>query len=147
MLLRTLTFALAFLFFASDAQALEANLEKGLESSKYVYVASTRKDGKLSKPAEIWFLWHKGAVYVATPKETWRVRRIKAGRPQAKIWVGTPTGPSFVATGALVNSPEINAVMFETFAKKYGEHWSSYEERFRSGLKDGSRVLVRYTPN
>ena len=131
---------------ATAAQALAPDLEKALESSTYAYIASTRKDGTLSKPAEIWYLWHKGALYVATPKTTWRVRRIEAGRPQAKIWVGKPDGPSFVATGALVNSPEINAVMFETFAKKYADHWKSYEERFRTGLKDGSRVLVRYTP-
>jgi hypothetical protein len=75
------------------------------------------------------------------------VKRIKAGRPQAKIWVGKADGPSFVATGALVDAAPIEGVLFETFAKKYGEHWKSYEERFRSGFKDGSRVLVRYTPN
>jgi hypothetical protein len=139
--------ALAILSSVVATAAFEASLEKALDSSQYVYIASTRKDGTLSKPAEIWFLWHRGAVYVATPKTAWRVRRIEAGRPQAKIWVGKPDGPSFVATGALVKSPEINAVMFETFAKKYADHWKSYEERFRTGLKDGSRVLVRYTPN
>lgn len=148
-MLRRLAIAVALISSVAVAavDAFEASLEKVLESSQYVYISSTRKDGKLSKPAEIWFLWHRGAVYVATPKTAWRVRRIKAGRPQAKIWVGKPDGPSFVATGALADSPATHQVMFETFAKKYADHWKSYEERFRSGLKDGSRVLVRYTPN
>ena len=142
-----LLFVLVVGLAVSAAEALEPALEKALETSPYVYIASTRKDGTLSKPAEIWFFWHKSALYVGTPKTAHRVRRIQAGRPQAKIWVGKPDGPSFVATGALVSSPELNEVLYSTFAKKYGEHWKSYEERFRTGLKDGSRVLVRYIPN
>jgi hypothetical protein len=117
-----------------------------LANSKYIYIATTRKNGSLGKPAEIWFLYHNGAVYVASPPTTWRVRRIKAGRPQAKIAVGKPDGPSFMATGAVVNEPDVHAVMFETYAKKYGEHWKRYEDSFRRGLKDGSRVLIKYTP-
>ena len=45
---------------------LSPDLQKALENSQYVYISSTRKDGSLSQPAEIWFLYHDGAVYVGT---------------------------------------------------------------------------------
>ena len=48
---------------------LSAEIKTALASSKFVYIASTRKDGTLSKPAEIWFLYHDGAVYVGTPPD------------------------------------------------------------------------------
>ncbi len=136
----------ALLSAAAHAGELPAALKTELASSKYVYIASTRKNGTLSKPAEIWFLYHNGAVYVGTPPTTWRARRIKAGHPQAKIWVGKPDGPFFTATGAIVNEPDVYPVMFETYAKKYADGWQKFEEKFRSGFKDGSRVLIKYTP-
>src|SRR5262249_55515571 len=114
--------------------------------SKYVYIASARKDGSFSKPAEIWFMFHDGAVYVASPPTTWRVRRIKAGRTKAKIAVGSPTGPSFDAVGAIVNDPKLYPTLFEVYAKKYPDGWPTFESKFQSGLKDGSRVLIKYTP-
>ena len=126
---------------------LPKNLQDQLASSTFVYISSTRKDGTLSRPAEIWFFWHKGSVYVASPPTTWRVRRIRWGRPQAKIWIGKPDGASFTATGAVVNEPETNKILLETYARKYPDGWKKWEDSFQKGLADGSRVLVRYTPN
>ncbi len=128
------------------AGELPANVKTELANSKYVYIATTHKDGKLGKPAEIWFLYHNGAVYVASPPTTWRVRRIKAGRTQAKISVGKPDGPSFMAAGAIVNEPDVYPILFDTYAKKYPDGWKSFEDKFRTGLKDGSRVLIKLTP-
>jgi len=121
-------------------------LQKALDSSKYVYIQSTRKDGKLSKPAEIWFMPYNGAVWVASPPTTYRVKRIKAGQTTAKIAVGKADGPSFNAKGSIVKDPEANKVMFETYAKKYTNEWKSYEQKFRDGLANGSRVLIKYEP-
>jgi len=133
--------------FSTPARsALSPELQKALESSKYIYIASTRKNGELSKAAEIWFMLHNGAVRVCSPPTTHRVERIKAGKTEAKIFVGKPDGPSFKAKGSLVKDPEANKALFETYAKKYGSDWTSYEKKFRDGLVDGSRVLVRYDP-
>ncbi len=126
--------------------SLSPELQKALESSKYIYVASTRKSGELSKAAEIWFMVHNGAVWVCSPPTTHRVKRIKAGKATAKIFVGKPDGPSFTAKGSIVKDPEVNKVLFESYAKKYGSDWNSYEKKFRDALADGSRVLVRYDP-
>jgi hypothetical protein len=130
----------------AKSASLSPDLQKALDSSKYVYIQSTRKDGKLSKPAEIWFMPYKGAVWVASPVTTYRVKRIQAGQTKAKIAVGKSDGPSFNAKGSLVKDPEANKVMFEAFAKKYASDWSSYEKQFRDGLANGSRALIKYEP-
>jgi hypothetical protein len=126
--------------------ALDADLEKALRSSTYVYISTERKDQSFGKPAEIWFLFHQGAIWVASPPTTWRVKRIKAGRSKAKIAVGKPEGPSFRAIGSLSKDTSVHEVMFKTFAEKYADRWKGYEQRFRDGLKDGSRVLIKYDP-
>lgn len=126
---------------------LSTEVQQKLAESKYVYIASMRKSGEFGRPAEIWFLWHDGAVYVGTPPDTWRARRIRAGRPQAKIWVGTRKGPSFRATGSIVNEPDTLPILFETYARKYSERWANYEDRFRKGFETGKRVLIRYVPD
>ena len=126
---------------------LPKDAQQQLATSKFVYIQSTRKDGALSNPAEIWYLWHDGAVYVGTRSTSWRVRRIKSGRPQAKIAVGKPDGPSFMATGSLVNDPKIEELLMKTYAEKYPDGWQQHEENFRAGFKDRSRVVVKYVPN
>jgi general stress protein 26 len=129
-----------------QSASLSPELQKALDSSKYVYIQSTRKDGAPGKAAEIWFMHHNGAVWVASPVTTYRVKRIKAGQTKAKIAVGKSDGPSFTAKGSLVKDPEVNKVMFEMYAKKYANDWSSYEKKFREGLTDGSRTLIKYEP-
>ncbi len=132
--------------FTSPQQsaAFSADQQKALDSAKYVYIQSSHKDGKLSKPAEIWFINYKGAVWVASPITTHRVKRIKAGHGKAKIAIGKPDGPSFNAKGSIVKDAEVNKAMFESYAKKYADGWSSYEKQFKDGLTDGSRTLIKY---
>jgi hypothetical protein len=144
-----LTVAVAFIATSvvpARSASLSPELQKALDSSKYVYIQSTRKDGTLGKSAEIWFMHHNGAVWVASPATTHRVKRIQAGQTKAKIAIGKTDGPSFNAKGSIVKDPEANKVMFETFAKKYSDGWSSHEKNFRDGLADGSRVLIKYEP-
>jgi hypothetical protein len=128
------------------AAELTASAKAQLQSSKYVYIASQRKTGDFGRPAEIWFLYHQGAIWVVTAPSSWRVRRIRAGRPEARIAVGKPDGPTFSATGSVVRNREVSDLVFDTFAKKYPDAWPKYERRFRDGIGDGSRVLVKYVP-
>ena len=128
------------------AAELPASLRERLAASTYVYIATQRKDGSFGKPAEIWFMYHDGAVWVGTPPTTWRVKRIKHHRPTVKIAVGTADGPSFEAVGTIVKDPKVADLLFETYAKKYPDRWPGYAERFKNGMKDGSRVLVKYVP-
>ena len=115
-------------------------------SSPYVYIATERKGGGFGSPAEIWFMWDQGAVWVTSPPTTWRAKRIRAGRTAARIAVGSKDGPSFTAKGSFVRDPTVYERLFTTYAQKYPDGWPKYEARFREGLKDGSRVLMRYQP-
>ena len=141
-----LLIALSGIKTTAHSAPLSAELQKALDSSKYVYIQSARKDGSMGKSAEIWFFPYQGAVWVCSPVTTHRVKRIQAGQTKAKVAVGKSDGPSFTAKGSLVKDPEANKVMFETFAKKYADGWSSYEKNFHDGLADGSRTLIKYEP-
>lgn len=148
---RILLFAALVIGFNSlttpaQSAPLSAEQQKSLDSSKYVYIQSERKDGKFSKAAEIWFFHHQGAVWVCSPTTTHRAKRIQAGHVKAKIAIGKTDGPAFNAKGSVVKDAEVNKVMFETFAEKYADGWSSYEKNFRAGLADGSRTLIKYDP-
>jgi hypothetical protein len=141
-----LALVLTFGSGAAHATELPAAVRDQLASAKYVYIATQRKDGSFGKPAEIWFMWHDGAVWVGTPPTTWRVKRIKHKRPNAKIAVGKADGPSFEAVGSIVKDAKVADLLRETYAKKYPDRWPGFAEKFKEGLKDGSRVLVKYVP-
>jgi hypothetical protein len=137
-----LTLVLATLAWAG----LTPELTKALDDAKYVYIQSERKSGDLGKPAEIWFFVEKGVVYVGTRPTSYRVRRIQSGRTKARIAVGSTSGPSFDATGALVKDKALEERMMAAFATKYPDGWARYADGFRDGFKSGDRVLVAYTP-
>lgn len=128
------------------AEPLAPAVVQALGTSRYVYIATQRKDGNFGTPAEIWFMWDQGAVWVASPRTAFRAKRIRAGRPAARIAVGSRTGPTFAATGTIVRDAAAYARLYGTFARKYPDGWPKYEMQFRGGLKDGSRVLMRYQP-
>jgi len=128
------------------ASALSSALERALETRKYVYIQSSRKDGSFGSPAEIWFMLHDGAVWVASDKSSWRARRIRWGRPKARIAVGSKAGPGFMATGSFVADPKLYEEMFRVYARKYPREWPRWEPKFRGGLADHSRVLIKYVP-
>jgi len=85
-------------------------------------------------------------VYVGTPPTTWRVRRIKRGRPRARIAVGKADGPAFEARGEVVRDAAAEQRLMDEYARKYPEGWSRFADKFRDGFKNGERVLVRYAP-
>ncbi|HYC23147.1 MAG TPA: hypothetical protein VEI94_10610 [Candidatus Bathyarchaeia archaeon] len=119
---------------------------KALEDARFVYIQSTRKDGSLSRPAEIWFAFFDDAVWVASAPTSWRVKRIKWKRPQARIAIGSQDGPSIRARGELVRDEKLYDRLCGIYAVKYAERWSRWESSFRDGLRSGERVLIRYTP-
>jgi len=144
--MRTFVLATALLAAAPALAGLSAEQEKQLGEATYVYIQSERKSGEWSRPAEIWFFTKGGKVYVGTRPDSWRVKRIKAGRTKARVAIGKVDGPAFEATGALTTDPAVEAALLEAFATKYPEGWKKHEQSFRDGFKSGERVLVEYTP-
>jgi hypothetical protein len=131
---------------AESAGALSPADRGALEKAEFVYISSTRKDGSLSQPAEIWFNFADGSVWVASSPDSWRAKRIRWGRPMAKIWIGTRSGPSFRARGELVRDTKRYDELCDAFAVKYPARWPRWEKSFREGLRSGERVLIRYSP-
>ena len=60
--------------------------------------------------------------------------------------MGSRDGPSFSATGQIVKDAAVEEMLLKTFAQKYADGWGTHGERFRTGFKDGTRVLIKYTP-
>lgn len=156
-LLRAGTISLALATFGSARRVLADDAKpaggaftteqlKQLAEAKFVYIQSTRKDGTLSKPAEIWFAVMDGALWVGSSPDSWRAKRIRWGRPQARIAIGSPSGPAFSATGAFVKDAARATKFCDALAVKYPDGWPRWEKSFRDGLVDGKRVLIEYTP-
>jgi len=143
---RIATLVLTVALVTSVRAGLSPELDRALHEAKYVYIQSERKSGALGKAAEIWFYYDGKAVYVGTPPTTWRVRRIKRGRPRARIAVGKADGPAFEARGEVVHDAAAEQRLMDEYARKYPEGWSRFADKFRDGFKNGERVLVRYAP-
>ena len=143
---RIATLVLTVALATSVRAGLSPELDRALHEAKYVYIQSERKSGVLGKAAEIWFYYDGKAVYVGTPPTTWRVRRIKRGRPRARIAVGKAAGPTFEARGEVVHDAAAEQRLMDEYARKYPEGWSRFADKFRDGFKNGERVLVRYAP-
>ncbi len=129
-----------------------------LYNSSLVYVSPLRDDGRETTcHGEVWFFYDEGDVVIATATDGWKSRAIKKEWMQARIWVGDfgpvkksagkyRTAPSFGCKASFDKDPASFARLMETFADKYEDEWSKWKPRFESGYKDGSRVLIRYTP-
>lgn len=134
-----------------------ATLQAALESSDLIYLSPLHKSGKESRcHAEIWFVQKSGVVYVVTANTAWRAKAISRGLDRARLWAGDVgpvkgagdcyrNAPMFVAKGAHVtDAKEIESVL-DLYGSKYRVSWLLWSSKFHNGLKDGSRVMLRYT--
>lgn len=132
--------------------------EGALYDSALVYITPLHASGKESTcHAEVWFVYFEGAIYVVTASDAWRARAVRAGLDRARLWVGE-FGVWTRSDGAYRSAPQIEAraelpddALLQTrvlaeFGKKYSREWQVWGPRFRNGLADGSRVMIRYRP-
>jgi hypothetical protein len=134
--------------------------QAAIETSKLIYITPLKSDGKESAcHAEVWFYADGADLLVVTNQELWRSQAIKRGLDRARIWVGDHgvwksshgafrNAPSFLAQAEHISSDtEAVGRTLKAMGTKYaGEGWSTYGPRFKEGLADGSRVLLRYRP-
>lgn len=133
-----------------------ADLRTGLDDSELVYISPLRSDGNLSAcQAEVWFQHHEGAVYVVTASGAWRAQAVGKGLTRAKMWVGdvgqwrSSNGtyrdlPSTMVTASMATATEVHEAVLDKMGSKYTLEWFVWGPRFRKGLADGSRVMIRY---
>ena len=100
-----------------------------------------------------------GVVPAVARHELGRSQASKRGRDRARIGVGDDgvwksshgafrNAPSFLAKAEHISSDAeaVGRTLKAMGAKYAGEGWSTYGPRFKEGLADGSRVLLRYRP-
>lgn len=147
--------------FARRAHAYElpAQASSALAASPLVYVSPLLADGKESKcHGEVWFVAEGSDVLVVTASDRWKAEALAKGLDQARLWVGDhgvwkrsggafKKSPTFAATATLVEAPAARAKALAAFGAKYPDEWDKWGPRFRNGLEDKSRVLIRYTPS
>lgn len=129
-----------------------------LAASPLVYVSPLKKDGSESTcHGEVWFVQDGNDVVLVTAEDRWKARSVRGGLDRARLWVGDfgvwtsadgkyKAAPTFVARVSFDADAAARGRALEAFGKKYPADWDKWGPRFRDGLADGSRVLLRYTP-
>jgi len=140
------------------AYELPQAAKDALAKSPLVYVSPLKKDGSESTcHGEVWFVQEGSDVVVVTAADRWKARAIASGHDRARLWVGDfgvwtrsggkfKTAPTFLARASFDPGPVQRERALEAFGKKYPAEWDTWGPRFRDGLVDGSRVLLRYEP-
>jgi len=158
-LLAGLVLAPTIPLFARRVLAAEKSdgLPDALSTSPLVYITPIKSNGEESRcKAEIWFAHDAGKVYVVTPPDAWRAEAVGKGLTRARLWVGDfgnwtqadgafRQAPELMADAAIETDADVHARVLAEMGRKYADTgWSRWGDRFREGLVDGSRVMVRY---
>ena len=129
-----------------------------LTTSDLVYLTPIKSNGQESTcHAEVWFAFDGVDLLLCTAHDTWRAQALAQGLNSARLWVGEfgtwtrsegkfREAPELMATGTVVSDPAAIEHGLERLGAKYRVQWAVWGPRFRSGLADGSRVMLRYTP-
>jgi len=130
----------------------------GLRTSDLVYLSPIKSNGDESAcQAEIWFAYDGASIYVCTDSESWRATAPTLGLAMTRIWVGDlgqwqdtegqyKNLPALVAKASIESNREEQTRVLELFGDKYRISWLVWGRRFRKGLADGSRTMVKYQP-
>jgi hypothetical protein len=157
-ILRLAGTALATAALPVRAAALSAATVQALQDSDLVYITPLKRDGSESRcHAEVWFAYDGHDLFVVTASTAWRRRAIAEGLKQARLWVGEygnwqksdgkyRQAPELTAVGANVEDTAEQTRVLELMGKKYHLEWIVWGPRFKNGLADGSRVMLRYSP-
>ena len=143
------------------ARALSESALRALDDSAFVYVSPLRSDGSESScHAEVWYGWLDGSVVMIVSRDSWKARALQRGLTRARIWVGDygrvkrllgsneafRAGPHFEARGVAVQDGDLLDELLASYDRKYPDEIGRWRPRMRDGYRDGSRVLIRYTP-
>lgn len=143
---------------ADEGFALPVATRAALDESPLVYLSPLRSDGSESTcHGEVWFVLDADELLIVTAAERWKALALGRGLDRARFWVGDfgrwkrsagrfRTGPSFLAKARFEADASVAERALAAFGKKYPDEWGKWEPRFRKGLADGSRVLIRYRP-
>lgn len=140
--------------FASGAKDIRA----AMNSSDLIYVTPIKSNGEESRcQSEIWFVNDGTDMFVCTGSDSWRARAARKGVDRARIWVGDVGNwqrarplykqlPKVEARATIIEDKARQNEILALFGKKYPDEWDTYGPRFRNGLANGGRTMIRYRP-
>jgi len=133
-------------------------LAEAMKSSGLIYVTPIKTNGEESKcQAEVWFVSDGKDMFICSETSSWRAYAPRIGLDTARIWVGD-VGVWTRSDGKYKKLPRVDCKasyvedkaeierVLETYGNKYTMEWLVWGRRFRDGLGNGSRTMVRYTP-
>lgn len=150
--------AVALLNLPLLARGDHHKLAEQLQQTNLIYLTPIRSNGKESRcQAEIWFAADGTDMYVCTATSSWRARAPRQGLTSARVWVGDlgtwrSTGgryrnlPQVETDVAIIDDKAEQVRVLELFGRKYTAEWGTWGPRFKTGLDDGSRTMLRYRP-
>lgn len=137
----------------------QTSWRQAAEESSLIYLTPLQSNGAESScQAEIWFAAVEGDFYVVTEAGAWRSQAIGKGLTRTRIWVGDvgmwkdsdgayKSLPMLEASAAQETDTAVQEKVLEAMGGKYsGDGWDRWGPRFRTGLAEGSRVMLRYSP-
>ncbi len=136
----------------------EGDIKSAMRSSALIYLTPIQSNGDESRcQAEVWFVQDGIDMYVCTSSKSWRAQAPARGLNRARIWVGDLGAwkktkgkykelPHVEAEATVVIDDAMTQKALDLFGDKYPLQWIVYESRFRNGLADGSRSMLRYRP-
>ena len=135
-----------------------AGLAHATAESALIYLSPLQSNGALSRcQAEVWFVSDGPDMCVVTDKDAWRAKAVEQGLAPTQVWVGDvglwqksdgayKNLPSMRAGASFERNADKHAQLLSVFGRKYAREWDTWGPRFKKGLADGSRVMLRYTP-
>jgi hypothetical protein len=133
-------------------RASDANL--ALSNSNLVYLSPYQSDGSLSRcQAEVWYAMLGADVFVCSASSSWRAQAPLKGLARTQLWAGDlgvwknadyESLPAAIATASIETDDEVLESVLQQFGYKYSREWGKWGPRFRKGLADGSRTMLRY---
>ena len=128
-------------------------VRSALVSSNLVYLSPIQRKGLSSCQAEVWYVMLGADIFVCTDASSWRARAPARGVTSTRLWVGDlgvwkrvnyQSLPSTTATASIETDAIVIEQALAQFGRKYSAEWDTWGPRFRRGLADGSRTLLRY---
>lgn len=136
---------------------------KLLDASPFAYISPLRANGRESTcHAELWYAWLDDAVVVTVARDRWKAGALARGLDRARIWVGDHgrwktwyggrneafrSAPNFEARVEQATDPKLVERLLSVYEIKYPDEVADWRDIMRQGSADGSRVVLRYTPN
>ncbi len=135
-------------------QTQAADVRSALLSSNLVYLSPIKSDGSLSScQAEIWYVMQGTDLYVCTATSSWRAQAPRKGVTNTQFWVGDlgvwkradyKSLPEIKGLASVETDDAKIETALQLFGQKYASGWGTWGPRFRRGLKDGSRTMLKY---